>query len=80
MRAGNRWTDSGLVFTTEFGGPVDPRNLLRVIEAAPPRRRLRRCRRAHAPALRWRGVAGSQGAYQGRRRPARTQLYQPHRR
>ena len=34
MRAGKRWTDSGLVFTTEFGGPVDPRNLLRVIEAA----------------------------------------------
>jgi integrase len=34
MRAGNQWTDSGLVFTTELGGPVDPRNLLRVIEAA----------------------------------------------
>jgi integrase len=32
LRAGNQWTDSGLVFTTEFGGPVDPRNLLRVIE------------------------------------------------
>jgi integrase len=31
---GNQWTDSGLVFTTEFGGPVDPRNLLRVIETA----------------------------------------------
>jgi integrase len=29
-----RWTDSGLVFTTELGGAVDPRNLLRVIEAA----------------------------------------------
>ncbi|GJF17719.1 site-specific integrase [Mycolicibacterium cyprinidarum] len=34
LRAANQWTDSGLVFTTEFGGPVDPRNLLRVIEAA----------------------------------------------
>lgn len=34
LRAGNQWTDSGLVFTTEFGAPVDPRNLLRVIEAA----------------------------------------------
>ena len=34
LRAGNQWTDSGLVFTTELGGPVDPRNLLRVIEAA----------------------------------------------
>jgi len=25
---------SGLVFTTEFGGPVDPRNVLRTIELA----------------------------------------------
>lgn len=35
LRAANQWRDSGLVFTTEFGGPVDPRNLLRVIEVAP---------------------------------------------
>jgi integrase len=34
LRAGSQWRDSGLVFTTEFGGPVDPRNLLRVVEAA----------------------------------------------
>jgi integrase len=34
LRAGNQWQDSGLVFTTEFGGPVDPRNLLRVVEVA----------------------------------------------
>ena len=34
LRAGNQWTDTGLVFTTKFGGPVDPRNLLRVIEVA----------------------------------------------
>ena len=34
LRAGNQWTDSGLVFTTELGGPVDPRNLLRVLEGA----------------------------------------------
>jgi integrase len=34
LRAGDQWRDSGLVFTTEFGGPVDPRNLLRVVEAA----------------------------------------------
>jgi integrase len=34
LRAGHHWADSGLVFTTELGGPVDPRNLLRVIEAA----------------------------------------------
>ncbi|MBY0441202.1 MAG: site-specific integrase [Mycobacteriaceae bacterium] len=34
LRAGNQWCESGLVFTTEFGTPVDPRNLLRVIESA----------------------------------------------
>lgn len=34
LRAGNRWTDSGLVFATELGTPVDPRNLLRTIENA----------------------------------------------
>lgn len=34
LRSANQWTDSGLVFTTELGGPVDPRNLLRVIKVA----------------------------------------------
>jgi integrase len=34
LRAANQWQNCGLVFTTELGGPVDPRNLLRVIEAA----------------------------------------------
>jgi integrase len=34
LRAGEQWQDSGLVFTNELGGPVDPRNLLRVIEVA----------------------------------------------
>lgn len=34
LRAANQWTDSGLVFVTELGGPVDPRNLLRVLEVA----------------------------------------------
>ena len=34
LRAGNQWTDSGLVFTTELGGPVEPRNILRLIETA----------------------------------------------
>lgn len=34
LRAGNQWQDSGLVFTTELGGPVDPRNLLRTVEVA----------------------------------------------
>jgi integrase len=32
--ARDQWVDSGLVFTNEFGGPVEPRNLLRVIETA----------------------------------------------
>ena len=34
LHAGNQWTDSGLVFTTEFGAPVDPRNMLRTVELA----------------------------------------------
>lgn len=34
LRAANQWQNSGLVFTTELGAPVDPRNLLRVIEVA----------------------------------------------
>ena len=34
LHAGNQWAETGLVFTTEFGTAVDPRNLLRVIDAA----------------------------------------------
>lgn len=34
LRAGNLWTDSGLVFTTEFGKPVEPQNLLRITRVA----------------------------------------------
>lgn len=34
LRAGNQWADSGLVFTTELGGAVDPRNILRTVELA----------------------------------------------
>jgi integrase len=34
LHAGERWTDTGLVFTTEFGTPVEPRNILRTIEVA----------------------------------------------
>ena len=29
LHAGDQWTDCGLVFATEFGTPVEPRNLLR---------------------------------------------------
>lgn len=34
LEAGSQWTQTGLVITTEFGTPVDPRNLLRVVESA----------------------------------------------
>ncbi|MBV8178807.1 MAG: site-specific integrase [Mycobacterium sp.] len=34
LHAGNQWRDTGLVFTTELGSAVDPRNLLRVVEVA----------------------------------------------
>jgi len=37
LLAGNQWTDSGLVFSTELGSPVDPRNLLRVVQSAAKR-------------------------------------------
>lgn len=34
LRAGNQWTDTGLVFATELGTAVDPRNILRTVELA----------------------------------------------
>jgi integrase len=34
LRAANQSQDSELVFTTELGGPIDPPNLLRVLEVA----------------------------------------------
>jgi integrase len=34
LQAANQWQNCGLVFTTELGTPVDPRNLLRVVQAA----------------------------------------------
>ncbi|WP_322409146.1 site-specific integrase [Microbacterium invictum] len=34
MRAANVWVDSGHVFTTALGAPIDPRNVLRSIQAA----------------------------------------------
>jgi integrase len=40
LRAGNFWSDSDLVFATEFGCPVDPRNLLRTTTIAAKRARL----------------------------------------
>jgi integrase len=57
LRAGNQWQDSGLVLTTELGGPVDPRNLLRVVEVARQDRQRRGRRRPHVAALRGRRLA-----------------------
>ena len=34
LRAGDQWVDEGLVFTTELGTKVDPRNILRTVELA----------------------------------------------
>jgi integrase len=34
LRAGNLWQETGYVFATEFGQPVDPRNLLRAAKIA----------------------------------------------
>lgn len=34
LRAGDQWRDTGLVFATEFGGMVDPQQLLRAVKAA----------------------------------------------
>jgi integrase len=34
LKAANLWEDTGFVFTTEFGQPADPRNLLRAVTIA----------------------------------------------
>ena len=51
LKAGGQWQDCGLVFTTELGAPVDPRNLLRVIESGCQGRWRRRRRHPHTAAL-----------------------------
>lgn len=33
FEAGNEWRESGLVFTTKFGGPIEPRNVNRMFAA-----------------------------------------------
>ncbi|KAJ1684297.1 hypothetical protein LUZ63_020590 [Rhynchospora breviuscula] len=40
LRAANLWNDTGFVFTTELGLPVDPRNLLRTVKLAAQRSEL----------------------------------------
>jgi integrase len=34
LAARDQWRDEGLVFATEFGTPVDPRNILRTVQIA----------------------------------------------
>lgn len=34
LEAGDQWNDHGLVFASQFGTPVDPRNILRTIQIA----------------------------------------------
>jgi integrase len=34
LKAADQWSDTGMVFATEFGTAVDPRNLLRTVELA----------------------------------------------
>ncbi|TDE28125.1 site-specific integrase [Actinomadura sp. 6K520] len=43
-RAGANWVESGLVFTTRNGGPIEPRNLSRAFERICANARLRRIR------------------------------------
>lgn len=37
LGAGDRWTDSGLVFTTRKGTPIEPRNIKRTFDRSSPR-------------------------------------------
>ena len=80
LRAVNQWQDSGLVFTTEFGTPVEPRNILRTLELAAAKAGFEKRRRAHAEALRCGGVAGVRCPHQGGGRAARAQQHSGHRR
>ncbi|MFI0410247.1 tyrosine-type recombinase/integrase [Actinomadura sp. 3N508] len=43
-RAGDSWLETGLVFTTRNGGPIEPRNLSRAFERISERANLRRIR------------------------------------
>ena len=70
LRAANQWQDTGLVFTTELGAAVEPRNFLRVIEARRQGRawRVSGCTRC-GTVRRWLGWR--RRTYQGGRRSAR---------
>lgn len=49
MRAANVWTDTGHVFTTETGQPMDPRNVLRAITTAAKKAGVSGVKRPHTP-------------------------------
>ena len=44
MGAGDRWTDSGLVFTTRKGTPIEPRNINRTFDVLVARASITRIR------------------------------------
>ena len=80
LRAGDQWQETGLVFTTELGAPVDPRNFLRVIEAAAKAAGVEGVG-VHTLAALGRGRLARGGcAHQGRRRHARALVDLDHRR
>jgi integrase len=45
LAAGSRWRENGMVFTTKYGTPLEPRNLNRHLDAA--------CKRAGVPRIRF---------------------------
>jgi integrase len=51
LKAASIWVETGLVFTTERGRAVDPRNALRAINTAAKAFGHQRCRPAHVEAL-----------------------------
>ena len=78
LRAGEQWQDRGLVLTTELGSPIDPRNLLRVVENAARAAGCDGVGGAHPAARCGGGLAGGGRAHQGRRRYARALVERHH--
>jgi integrase len=70
LRAANQWQNSGLVFTTELGTPVEPRNILRTVETAAAKAGMEGVG-AYTLALGGRGVARGGRTHQSGGRSAR---------
>ncbi|BBY47648.1 site-specific integrase [Mycolicibacterium arabiense] len=80
LAAGDRWTDTGAVFATEFGTMLDARNLLRTVELAAKKAKIENVTAhslRHSAAVAW---LESGGAHQGGRRLTRPLLDLSHRR